>query len=127
MVTLMGRLLTMSTSREPAEILEENCRAMDGSNAPKWPMDDAAEVDKGSHGTVDEKVHTPSVEEADDKKKDAKTVEEESPNILKVEAKPEEKVLIRTERVTIPEKEPADKPTLHIIQASTKEGNSKIM
>ena len=90
-------------------------------------MDDAAKVDKGSHGAVDEKVHTPSVEEADDKKKDAKTVEEESPNTLKVEAKPEEKVLIRTERVTIPEEEPADKPTLHIIQASTKEGNSKIM
>ena len=96
--------------------------------ADDYAMDDAAEVDKDSHGAVDEKVHTPSAEEPDDKKKDAKTVEEESPNALKLEAKPEEKVLIRTERVTIPGEEPADnKPTLHIIQASTKEGDSKMM
>lgn len=90
-------------------------------------IDDAAEVDKVSHGAGDENVHTSSVAEADDKRKDAKTVEQESPNAMKLEAKPEEKALIRTERVTIPEEERVDKPTQHIIQASTTEGRSKIM
>lgn len=95
---------------------------------------DVAERDQSSYGAVTKKVDTPSAEdEAPSNPGKSKDIDEaaqhELASELKPKVNPEEKVLIRTERVTDLEELPADKPLLQVIQyktSSTEEGRPAI-
>ena len=93
-------------------------------------MNDVAEINQGSHGAGAEKADTPDVKEAGDRSKDVKATEKKMSSALEPKAKPEEKVLTRTERVTNPEDLPADEPTFRVVQhqkESAEGGKSEIM